>query len=207
MEHFWVTQDSWQDITAIGWNPEQELWKPIEGYEGLYEVSNLGRIKSMHFWWKILKWNINSSWYLWVDLYKYWIKKNYRIHSLVANNLIKNSENNPQVNHIDWNKQNNYMENLEWVTASENCQHAHDNGLNPVTKNNNFIKNNPSKWKLWKDSYSSRKVCQYSKDWEFIREWGSIIDAVHNLSICQSSISLNCTFKRNSAGWFIWKYS
>lgn len=113
-----------------------EKWKDIDGYEELYQVSDLGRIKrkpfvrkdGAKFKEKILKNNRNSSYEL-ICLCKDNKKKTLTVHRLVAKAFIPNHENKPQVNHIDGNKFNNHSGNLEWVTVSENNKHAFDTGL------------------------------------------------------------------------------
>lgn len=114
-----------------------EEWRDIIGYEGLYQVSNLGRVKrldgidSRGRLWKgrILK-SMSTIWgYLWVPLCKDGVRKQHRIHRLVAEHFIPNVENKSQVNHIDGNKKNNTVENLEWTTHSENTKHAYITGL------------------------------------------------------------------------------
>lgn len=118
----------------------QEQWKPIKGYEGLYEVSNLGRVKSLPKYHncgkqgymqseKNLKQIKQNSGYLCVCIYKNGIGKKYLIHRLVAETFIPNPENKTQVNHLDGNKENNCIDNLEWVTQKENIQHAYKTGL------------------------------------------------------------------------------
>lgn len=117
----------------------QEIWKDIQGYEGLYQVSNWGKVKSLthkvkykdgrnitHKG-KTLKPRIYNNYYG-VVLYKE-RNKAYLIHRLVAETFIKNPLNKKQVNHIDGNRKNNNVSNLEWVTASENQIHAIKTGL------------------------------------------------------------------------------
>lgn len=107
-----------------------EIWRDVIGYEGLYQVSNFGRVKSFkNNKIKILKSNVGIGGYLRVVLCKDFDKKNRFVHVLVAKAFIPNPENKRQVNHIDGNKQNNRVDNLEWNTPAENIHHAFDIGL------------------------------------------------------------------------------
>ena len=101
----------------------REIWKDIEGYEGLYQVSKLGEVYSFKSN-KYLKKLTNKGGYLRVQLCKHGKVTNQSIHRLVAEAFIPNPDNKPQVNHIDENKGNNTVSNLEWVTAKENCNHG-----------------------------------------------------------------------------------
>lgn len=117
----------------------KEEWKNIVGYEGLYEVSNLGNIislenKSNHKKVKYLKCSKTKSGYLRAYLYKNKKRKCYMLHRLVALAFIPNPHNLPQINHIDGNKKNNKVENLEWCTQRDNNIHAIVNGLNSTQK-------------------------------------------------------------------------
>ena len=124
---------------------KKEQWKSIKGYEGLYEVSNLGRIKSLPRNGtiktpKILALNYKKSGYINVILTKNNKKKTFRVHRLVAQAFIANPEKKSQVNHIDGDKTNNCVSNLEWATSSENIRHKFDalgykvarHGMKPV---------------------------------------------------------------------------
>ena len=101
----------------------EEIWKDIEGYEGLYQISNLGRIYS-NISNKILALRKNKRGYSQINLYKDGGRTMFSIHRLVAQTFIPNPENKPQVNHIDEDKTNNRVDNLEWVTSKENNNHG-----------------------------------------------------------------------------------
>ncbi|NFG01740.1 hypothetical protein FCV36_05215 [Clostridium sporogenes] len=134
-----------KEVIKIKLYPHQEIWKDIKGYEGLYQVSNLGKVKSLITTQSrrigILK-SYNHSGYRRINLYKNGKGKKYYIHRLVAKAFISNVNNYPEVNHIDGNKQNNRVENLEWCTSSQNQIHAFKIGLqrpNPkIHKGNNY---------------------------------------------------------------------
>lgn len=123
-------------------NLENEIWENINGYEGLYQVSNLGRIKSLpkfHQGERILKSRLNKYGYLYIGLIKESLKKSYTIHRLVAKAFIINSNNYPCVNHKDENKLNNNIENLEWCTVDYNNNYG--NRINNAAKKNRGRKN------------------------------------------------------------------
>lgn len=99
-----------------------EIWEKVPCFEGKYWVSNLGRVRSVH---KILTLNLNKKrGYFYITLVKSGVRKTKSVHRLVAEVFIDNSLNKSQVNHIDCNKLNNSVENLEWSTPRENVGHA-----------------------------------------------------------------------------------
>ena len=121
-------------------NPLREEWKPIKGYEGLYEISNLGQVKSLarkvsngHVLVdcreKLLKPNTLKKGYLQVTLYDGKSRRCFQVHRLVAEAFIPNQNNMPQVNHKNGNKQDNRLCNLEWTNNSGNQFHAWAIGL------------------------------------------------------------------------------
>jgi hypothetical protein len=114
----------------------QEVWLPIEGYEGCYEVSNLGRVKSLARTvintGRVLKekyncFHLKRSGYHSVLLSKDTIKSTIQLHRIVAKAFLPNSENKRVVNHIDGNKLNNKVDNLEWTSHRENSCHYYQN--------------------------------------------------------------------------------
>lgn len=106
--------------------------------------------------------------------------------------------------HLDNDPSNNNVTNLKWGTVIDNNQQKQ----REWRANNHFISNNPRSnlWKFWKDHQCSKKVYQYTLEWEFIREWGSIIDIKREIWINQWNISLCCTWKRKTARWFVWRF-
>lgn len=124
---------------------EQEIWKPIKDYEGLYEVSNLGRIKSLSrsfysFGYgknkklcqkkeRIRSPQINENGYCRIMLSNNGVNKTHIVHRLVLSAFVENPHNKEDVNHIDGVKTNNVLSNLEWATRSENMIHALNLGL------------------------------------------------------------------------------
>ena len=164
---------------------ENEIWKDIEGYEN-YQISSFGRVKSVKFGKeKILKPRIKKG-YLLVDLYKNGKRKMCSIHRLVAMTFLPNSQNLPQVNHIDENSLNNKVDNLEWCTSKYN--------INYGTRTQRCVEK------------ISKPVLQYTKDGFFIKEWKSTMDVYRNLGYCYQSISACCLGKIKSAYGFLWKY-
>lgn len=121
-----------------------EVWEDVKGYEGLYQISNLGNIKSVNravkrvtndkehivvFHGKILKPHISDRGYLRLKLSKNGIEKTHKIHKLVAIAFVNNPNGYCEVNHKDGNKSNNHVDNLEWCSRSQNVRHAVNLGL------------------------------------------------------------------------------
>lgn len=180
-----------------------EKWEPIQGYESLYEVSNLGNVKSLskvrgccNGGEKILKQQYAKSGYMIVGLCKNGKMKSFNVHKLVAKAFIPNFNNKPQINHIDGNKCNNKVDNLEWCTVSENVKHAYDNNLKKGA------------WVGQKDGKhpNSRKVAQYNKEMILIKIWDSMSEAHRETGVFVDSISKCCKKIYKTAGGYIWEY-
>lgn len=179
-----------------------QVWKDIIWYEWLYQVSNIWNVRSLHKWKEIIIKPRMCNWYYNINLYKEWVVVNRYVHRIVATAFISNPENKPQVNHIDWNRWKNCVENLERVTCSENEIHKWR-----VLKGNNYLQtNHPMKWKFWKENIHSKTVLQYTLDWIFIKERGSTMEVQRELWIDNSNISCCCLWKTKSSWWYKWKY-
>lgn len=189
---------------------KNEIWKDIEGYEGLYQISNLGRVKSLGrkncsnqcLKTKILNPSFdNKRGYKRACLCKNNKEKRIMVHLLVAKAFIPNILNKPIINHIDGNKANNSVDNLEWCTYKENSQHAIKLGLIDVEKRKENMR------KIGEKSYNinRKKIKQYDLKGNFIKQWNSEKEASEKSNILHSSIS-NCIHGRSkSAGGYIWK--
>lgn len=168
-------------------NENNEVWKDILGYEGHYQVSNKGRVKSLKLGKeRILKPRRDVGGYLQVYLCKNGDKKWCLVHRLVAQAFIPNSNNLPQINHKNEDKTDNIVENLEWCSAKYNNNYG------------THIQRIAEK--------TSKPVLQYTKDGKFIQEWKSVMDVERNLGYFQSAISACCLGKLKSAYKFVWKY-
>lgn len=189
----------------------EEIWKDIEGYEGLYQVSNLGNVKSLDCRvnfkdnsqnykrlkkGKILKKTINTKGYYYVNLSKQSKVKNIKIHRLVANAFVSNPNNYNIVNHIDGNKLNNRFDNLEWCTFSHNNKEAYKQGLKTPTWKNKIDKLHPL----------SKPIYQYDLEGNFIKRWDNANQIKRNLGFVAENIRNCCNGRRKKAHNFIWKY-
>lgn len=172
-----------------------EVWKDIPGYEGLYQVSSLGRVKSLPKRKgkglgyvkdeEILKASVEKYGYARVVLHKDGVRKKCQVHRLVAETFIPHTDCKHQVNHINCNKADNRVENLEWCTGSENTAHAYQNGLVHLP---------------------TRRVGQYDLHGSLIRVFDSMTEAEQKTNVRRGNIWSCCTGKRRTAGNSIWKY-
>lgn len=180
-----------------------EIWKDINGFEGLYQVSNLGNVKRLAgvvlmkngltrtVREKILKpakcGNKKYGGYLFVNLYKEGKKIPKYIHRLVADAFVPNPYNLPQVNHKDEDKTNNVVDNLEFCSVLSN-----------LTYNDRHIKAGIK---------HAKPILQFTKDGEFVREWQSARIIEKQTGWSAGNISWACLGHRKSAYGFVWKFA
>ena len=169
----------------------KEIWRNIEGYKGLYKVSNLGRIKSYPRngtikQERILKQTIDNNGYLIVGLHKNNKAKKVCVHWLVANAFIPKEKEHEVINHVDGDKSNNKLSNLERCTQSHNIKESYRLGLETPP--------------------NEKKILQYDLEGNFIKEWKSGSEAGRQLNIGQSNISACCRGLRKQANGFVWKF-
>lgn len=160
-------------------------WRILKEFNGKYEISNFGEIRNIKTK-RILKTSnrVNNMGYSRVRL----AGKEYLVHRLVAQSFINNPENKQQVNHIDGNKQNNKVDNLEWCTNGENQKHAYINNLQT------------------RKARKSIEVCQLDTEGNVIKKWKSIGKAHKEMNIAYSSIVNCCKGIYKTGGGYIWRY-
>lgn len=135
---------------------KEEIWKPIEEYEG-YEVSSYGRVRSKR---KILKPQLTEKGYLRHTIQN----KSNKVHRLVAQAFLPNPNNYPEVNHKDENKQNNRVDNLEWCSHSQNLLHSRGKTILQYTKNNIIVKEWDNLASIEQNSkYNRSNICDVCK--------------------------------------------
>lgn len=162
-----------------------EIYKDIQGYEGKYQISNLGNVYSL-ITNKILKPRLTLDGYYQVDLCKDGVKRHLYIHRLVAQSFLDNPKNYKIVNHKDENSMNNIVSNLEWCDS---------------TYNNNY---GNCKRKI--SEANSIKINQYDMNGNFIKQWLGVNNIERCLKINKGNICMCCKGKRNNAGGYKWEY-
>lgn len=188
-----------------------EIWKPIKGFEGLYEISNTGLVKSLRrevpnnggisiVKEKILKPQKEKNGYLRIGLNKRNKKYMFLIHRLVAESFISNVNNYAEINHKDGNKSNNNVDNLEWCSRSYNIKHSYINKLRNTDINRKNAKKMIEK--------NKRKVVQKDLNGNMINIFDSIKEAGELTNIDKTSICSVCKHKGyyKTAGGYIWEY-
>ena len=181
-----------------------ETWKDIKGFEGIYQISNMGRAKSFKADpnGRILSIKNSKGDYLNIVLCHGNKRRSVKVHRLVAEAFIPNPDNKPEVNHKDGNKQNNRVGNLEWVTRAENHRHAlalNPNILKGMVQYNRYIR--------------PRTIQQFTMDGRFVAEYANSTEAEKATGVCQRNIlqvANRDEYKpgktRRQAGGYIWRF-
>lgn len=183
---------------------KDEVWRPVVGYEGYYEVSSYGRVKrcakDIQYYMrgklitrkgreKILSPGIKDTGYYNVSLFVDNIGKTHKVHRLVAEAFIPNPDNKPFIDHIDANRLNNRVENLRWVTPTEN-------NANPIFR---------ERQSRCKDKYK-KDIIQYDKFGNIIKIWKGLRTVARELGIHHVLIRDCCKGKIKMAGGYIWRF-
>jgi len=191
------------DYNKNFWLLPEEEWRDIKGYEGLYQVSNIGRVKSLErtvprkngrrqtIRERILKPSTDRDGYLRVVLCNSnGNRKTFKVHRLACEAFHENPEDKPCVNHIDEKKTNNTVSNLEWCTVKENINHGtHNERVSKAVA-----------------KALSKPVGQYTRDGELIKVWQSAREVERQLGFDPSSISKVALGKQKTAYGYVWKY-
>lgn len=184
---------------------DEERWLPVVGYEGVYVVSSLGRVRLLEHSFvrrngsffsvrsKIKKPYKDRHGYLQVRLQKNQKGKNKSVHRLVAEAFIPNPDNKPEVNHKNGVRTDNRIENLEWVSRNENIQHSYD--FLGHKRLHRFGRDNPN-----------CKIVLKIKDGVIIQEFFGAKAAAESVGACVSSIQRACTDKIKTCKGFVWKH-
>lgn len=184
-----------------------EVWKDIKDYEGLYQVSNTGKVRKLRFINNIvnkekifeLSKKHNNHNYCIVVLYKNGKNKTRLLHRIVAETFIENPNNYREVNHKDGNKDNNFIDNLEWCTSSQNKIHAYKMGLKKPSSLGLFGGNNPK----------AKSVNMIDKETnKIIKRFNSLIEARDFINVSSSGGIVNCCKgKLKTYKGYKWEYA
>lgn len=164
-----------------------EIWKEVNLFGKVYCVSNTGFVKNKHN--KFLKPYLSSGGYPYIMVRENNKNHHIRVHRIVANAFIPNPENLPQVNHIDGNKLNNDVSNLEWTSCKKNIQHGFANGL------------------YKRKGYTPSKINQYDLAGNLIKTWSKMKEAELKYNVSHTSLRFCCIGRMKTCAGYIWKYA
>ena len=175
----------------------EEVWKDVNGYEGLYQISNFGNVKSLnyrrHGYQKNLTPKVNNDGRLWVELAKSGKRKQFLVHRLVACAFIPNPSGYKEINHKDENPKNNHVDNLEWCTRKYNVSYYYQR--HPHGKENRC------------GNLKNLKINQFSRCGEFVKQWSNSREIFEQTGMSDWSISECCRGNRKTAYGYIWRYA
>ena len=194
----------------------KEEWRDIPGYEGLYKVSNTGKILSLDYahrgYAQELVPKVNNKGYLWVQLKHNNQRKDCLIHRLVAEAFIDNPNGFPLINHKDENKKNNNSWNLEWCTRKYNANYSLDRHperrleISKLSKMERSKRGPYRKRKTAKPTKYTQPVVQKDMNGNVIREFENIAAITREIGYCNSSILGCCNHSRKTAYGYKWEF-
>ena len=195
---------------------KEETFVDIKDYDGRYKIGDKGTVigvsrskdeRYKHKQW-ILKQYEDKNSYMYVTLQKDKKRKTIKVHRLVAEHFIENENNYPCVNHIDSNRKNNDVSNLEWVTHKQNMEHAVKNHRfdNMAKLNSKRMKGNKLNGYIYANEITKKKIIQCDLDDNFIKEYQSISEASRQTGITITSISYCANGIRKSGGGYLWHF-
>ena len=185
-----------------------EVWRDVVGFEGLYMVSNKGRVKSLgngegnNSKERLLSLTMDDRGYRVVGLYKNGVKTRCKVHRLVSEAFIPNPEDKPCIDHINTIRDDNRVRNLRWVTYKENMQNEITKKRKEVGCNRGKKFSDETKERMSISSYKRRVYCV-----ELDKTYNSIKGASKELNINQGNINEVCRGRRKTAGGYHWKYT
>lgn len=214
---------------------QEEIWKDVVGYEGYYQVSNLGRVRSVSHISKfmetsrrvkhgqIVKPYLTQYGYNVIRLHRNGIISCFFLHRVVAQAFIKNPENKPQIDHINTIRTDNRVENLRWCTNKENCNNPitrrkyigrckgrkHSEESKEKMRAKRIGKLNPFFGKHHSEEYKkskSKKLVQLTLNGDFVREWDTSTEAGMRYCVCSKAIRLCCNGINKTCAGYKWMF-
>lgn len=181
-----------------------EIWKDIEGFEGRYQISNLGNVKSLRYGGRNEARNlvpkVNNYGYEWVELFANGKRKCLQVHRLVAAAFIPNPNEYPIINHKDENPKNNKVDNLEWCNQKYNTRYSISRHYNDPERHNNHRSGMYGSYKRL------RRVAQVDKNGNIVKIWDCSRQIEREEHKSQWSIIQCCNGNRKTAYGYTWHY-
>ena len=192
----------------------QEIWKPVVGYEDLYEVSNLGRVKSLNYNHSgkegMLKPSHDGDGYLRVKLCKNGEESTRRVHILVMRAFVGKCPDGHEIDHYDWNRKNNRLENLSYQPKGVNRARRSPEWYKTTAEAAKKLHQDPEWQKNNAEAVRKARckpVDQYTLDGAFVKTWSSTREAARELGLTPANICHCLNGEQHTAGGFIWRFA
>ena len=188
-----------------------EIWKPVVGWENLYEVSNLGNIRTLHYKKPYLMHpTVDQKGYMRISFVAPNTKKykRYGVHRVVAEAFIPNPEKLPQINHKDEDKTNNHIDNLEWCTGKYNCNYGkHNDKIRASRVGMKLSNSHIANLRKVRTEIAGKAVIQLSQNGDVINRFNSISEASRCTGVSISSISHTCNGRSKMGCGYVWEFT